>query len=479
MKKIVLIYDDTVNVDYMIKTIIGNKSFGNIILKRKKMHSRVEEILKEVKADIELKKIENKKFFEIVEKYPKETIFFHLLSSGAIIDVEEFKIFLEKLKYINEDMVIESKKTMGIVFTDRDKYIEFLKEYIQLNEFDYKCDNKVQTDMFLDLTDYNNLIMYISNGFDARYFNSIKGDQYTVTKKSKDKMKMKMEYSYYWLLPESMKKWMVMPYDYMEDKDYASYTMERMPMTDVAIRWTHNAIDIEEFEKLMDKVFYFINTRNKCEISKEEYVKKANDLYIHKVEERIDKLKDLKEYPIIEKLIQSGTEYNSIDEILAYYKEIYEKITKKYQTGIKFCSVIGHGDLFFANMLYSKDVNLLRLIDPKGALEEKELWTDPYYDIVKLSHSICGNYDFFNVDSYDIELDKNMKFKLNIHFDNTRYKEIYKEYLKESGYEYILVRLYESSLFLSMLPLHIDNLHKVFGFLLNAINILKEIERNV
>ena len=40
-----------------------------------------------------------------------------------------------------------------------------------------------------------------------------------------------------------------------------------------------------------------------------------------------------------------------------------------------------------------------------------------------------------------------------------------------------LVRIYEASLFLSMLPLHIDYPQKVFGFLLNAINILKEIEK--
>ena len=41
------------------------------------------------------------------------------------------------------------------------------------------------------------------------------------------------------------------------------------------------------------------------------------------------------------------------------------------------------------------------------------------------------------------------------------------------------MRLYEASLFISMLPLHIDYPQKVLGFILNAINILKEIEENV
>ena len=130
-------------------------------------------------------------------------------------------------------------------------------------------------------------------------------------------------------------------------------------------------------------------------------------------------------------------------------------------------------------MLYSKEINLLRLIDPKGALEEKDLWTNPYYDIAKLSHSVCGNYDFFNTDLYDINITKNMNLELKVHFNNEKYKEIFKKYLEENGYDYELVRLYESSLFLSMLPLHIDNPHKVLGFILNAINILEELEENV
>ena len=107
------------------------------------------------------------------------------------------------------------------------------------------------------------------------------------------------------------------------------------------------------------------------------------------------------------------------------------------------------------------------------------MWTDPYYDIAKLSHSVCGNYDFFNSGAYDIQLNSEMQFELNLHFDNSKYKEIFKKYLEKSEYNYIMVRLYEASLFLSMLPLHIDNPNKVFGFLLNAINIMKEIKENV
>ena len=478
MKKIVLVYDDTIEVNDRIKTIIGNKSFGEMILKRKKMYSRIIDRIRETKKDIEIIKISSQDEFEKIESYPKDTTFFHLKSNSAIIDKDKFKIVIEKLEFIKETtQVVSNNQIMGVIYTNKEQYLEFIKEYITTGNFDsLKTNNEIQTDIFVDLTDYNNLLMYISSGFDARYFNSIMGDSYSVTKRSADKKKMKMEYSYYWLLPEHMKNWMVMPYDFKEYNDSASYTMERMPMTDIAIRWTHGAIDIEEFNRILDKTFYFINSRDKKEIDKEEYIKNAEKLYLNKVDERIEKLKQLEQYKELKLLIESGTEFNSIDEIIGLYKELYQKFTKEFYKKTDYTAVIGHGDLFFANMLYSKEVNLLRLIDPKGALEEKDLWTNPYYDIAKLSHSICGNYDFFNTGDYNIELDKNIKFALKVNFDNEKYVELFKQYLQKYGYDYKMVRLYEASLFLSMLPLHIDNPHKVFGFLLNAINILKEIK---
>lgn len=481
MKKIVLVYDNTINVSDKIKTIIGNKSFGDIVIKRKSLYEKLKENVEKIKVkeNIELIRIDKNIDFDIIKKYPSDTIFFHLFSNMAIIDDEKFKIILEKLTFIKENMTVESEKIAGIILKDRDNYISFLEEYLQLDEFIYKTENKVKLDIFIDLTEYSNLIMYISNGFDARYFNNLEGNKYTVTKKSTDKNKMKMEYTYYWLLPENMKSWMVMPYDYKEESTYAQYTMERMPMTDVAIRWTHGAIDVEEFNTLMDKVFYFFSCRKQKEISKEEYKECSDKLYLEKVRKRIKMLKEKQEFLQISKLIESGTKYNSIDEIEEEYEELYKIVNKKNSKNIPSRSVIGHGDVFFANMLYSKETNLLRLIDPKGALEEKDLWTDSYYDIAKLSHSVCGNYDFFNSGAYDIQLNSEMQFELNLHFDNSKYKEIFKKYLEKSEYNYIMVRLYEASLFLSMLPLHIDNPNKVFGFLLNAINIMKEIKENV
>ena len=57
MKKVLLVYDDTTSPNDRIKTIIGNRSFSEIIFKRKKLYSRVQEMANETETDIDFIKI--------------------------------------------------------------------------------------------------------------------------------------------------------------------------------------------------------------------------------------------------------------------------------------------------------------------------------------------------------------------------------------------------------------------------------------
>ena len=105
----------------------------------------------------------------------------------------------------------------------------------------------------------NAFLNFITGGFDARFFNALLGDAYTVTKKSSKKEKIKSEYNFYYWLPDNMKMWFVMPFDYKEEKDFASYTMERYHMTDIAIRFVHGAVDEAEFKDILDKLDFVYN----------------------------------------------------------------------------------------------------------------------------------------------------------------------------------------------------------------------------
>ena len=271
-----------------------------------------------------------------------------------------------------------------------------------------------------------------------------------------------------------MRQWYATAYDYREEAGRASYSMERYHMTDLAIRYVHGAIDEDEFRSIMEKLFRFISVRKEKPVPDEEYEASANALYLEKVDKRIAMLKETEGYERIASLIAAGTDFADIDEIVDRYKKLYRDIT----SGRKFVKVLvlGHGDLCFSNILYNHDARLLKLIDPKGAVTEDDMYMNPYYDIAKLSHSVCGSYDYFNSDLYEISLNDNLKFELKIDCDNDRYIGIFNEYLEKNGLDVRLIRLYEASLFLSMLPLHMDREKKVFGFILNAIKIMYTLE---
>jgi hypothetical protein len=50
--------------------------------------------------------------------------------------------------------------------------------------------------------------------------------------------------------------------------------------------------------------------------------------------------------------------------------------------------------------------------------------------------------------------------------------DMFQRQLEKSGFDPGLIRLYEASLFISMLPLHIDRPRKVLAFAINADDIL-------
>ena len=475
MKQIFVIYDDSKMPGKEIKTITGAKSYGETIFKRVTLKDRMEaEIVKEKQVLTVFNYKGEKDNAALFAALPLDnnTTIVHLYSNFGLKDTKAFSVLLKKAEFMNESYTAfcDNKPAMSFLAGADD----YKKAFDALIAGEYEAE-RIENEAFMDLSVRANFLTFITGGFDARFFNALAGDEYTVTKRSTKKEKIKAEYQFYYLLPETMKMWFVMPYDYKEDADGASYTMERFHMTDIAIRFVHGAVDEEELKDILDKLFYFINLRATKEVSSDVGKAVAKELYIDKLAARMEELKKYKEYEQFDSMIKMGTSYDGIADVVSEYEKLYEKLAVANNRSYGKLAV-GHGDLCFSNILYSKEAEILKLIDPKGALIQEELYTDPYYDLAKLSHSICGCYDFFNSGLYEISIKRDLKLDLTIDTDNTSYKEIFKSYLQENGYNYALVRLYEASLFLSMLPYHMDQPGKVFGFLLNAIKILDEVE---
>lgn len=483
--KTIVVYDDTGRKSEVIADIIGDKGFGDVVVKKRYLEEYYRDEIRKIYPNVVWKRIrsvfEYAELLKEIEWYTGPDVkIMHCFSNYFITDSKKASLSFKKLNYIDEQFgVFDDKRAVAAMFPDIDSYIVFCKNVMSGQkawDIVRSMKENFEIEGLVDIGVIGNFIQCITGNFESRYFNSLRGNEYTLVKSSSNKKKIKAEYSFYHLLPEDMKFWFVMPFNYKEEEKFSSYTMERLHMTDLAIKWVHGSMDVNEFEDLMDKYFFFFKSRHVKACSEEEYQKVAQSLYVDKVNDRIVELKKLPEFKKIQTLLDASEDTN-IDVLADKYFELKKKIEARVTYPRQL--VIGHGDPCFANALYNKSTKTLKFIDPKGAITEDELWTNAYYDVAKLSHSVCGKYDFFNNALFDVKIDTVFSYELEIPFDNSKYVEIFKRKVEENGFDYLAVRIYEASLFLSMLPLHIDNPHKVFGFILNVKKILEEIERDV
>ena len=463
-RTVAVVYDDTRKPGRDIAGITGSRSFGETIYKRKTLKERV------ATAFLDLDTVSG--FYDAGSKEMmslKNTPVILYYSDFGIADPKGLETIVYKAGYAHENYKItQGDRIACVIFKDENAFYS-------ASVSDPEDYTEIASDAFTDLSDVANFRSFITGGFDARFFNTLTGDEYTVVKTSPQKDKIKAEYTFFGLLPDDMKQWFVRPFDLVEDDERASYRMQRYHMTDLAIRYIHGSISCAEFRDILKHLFYFLSHRKSVDVSREEYEAEAKRLYIAKVHERIGRLKESDGYDRLAGLIANLSGYRDIDEIVGRYERLYDRIRGGIEFGLK--KVVSHGDMCFSNILYSHDSSQVILIDPKGAVDEDGLYMDPYYDIAKLSHSICGHYDYFNSGLYEIAIDENMRAVVRVDADNRQFVEIFREELESCGIDLALIRLYEASLFLSMLPLHMDRPQKVFGFVLNAIAIIDSLER--
>ena len=305
----------------------------------------------------------------------------------------------------------------------------------------------------------------------ARYFNNIIKKDNVVTKSSTDIYKIKSEFKYYYLLPEELRKFYVKPYNYRENENEALYDMDYAGIT--LFEFLNTSIihtDGETFDKAIDLV---IKQLKEYFILKSKYNKiVSNDNFIlNKVINRIDKLKKLPEYRNLN-LFLNMTNTN-LDELVSSFKDDYNNINELNVT-----KTISHGDLHFSNILINEKTFEIKFIDVRGAMHEDDLYIDQYYDYAKLAHSIQGLYDYIVNDEFKLKLTDNLDtYNIEFHIYTRLISEYYvkiwdsvcKDLIDDNDYE--IIRIYTKSLFLSMLPLHKENLKHIVAFIKISDNI--------
>jgi hypothetical protein len=481
--KLLIIVDDREFTSGEVGRLVGVRRFGEIIFKRRPLSEHFRDALPawakqrliRLKTSSDLPDLRS-----ILETSCEDTAACVIAGRAGYPKRDLLTQLIERLPYAEEDFTETLYKPLIVFWRNAhdlvNQWAEFISSPVHTWDKPWHHGQRLQSLQPLNLGNIREFLSFSSGSTATRHFNEVLIDAYYYTKSSTDKRKMEAEYSFYGLAPERMRPWLIQSFDFKDEGERASYKMLRYYLADAALQWVHGAFEADTFKPFVDRLLFFISDRPKRSCNKEYSAAMAQDLFVAKLERRIKEFLSMPEGQRINQLASSSSPELDLKHLLNRYLQLYKHFEKAFSFDF---SVIGHGDPCFSNVLYDQQRYLLKLIDPKGALSEEELWTHPLYDLCKISHSVLGDYDFINNGLYTLGFADNNELVLSFsHTNHGSLKSIFLNQVKSIGYDVRIMRLGEASLFLSMLPLHIDYPNKVLAFMLNACRILNEVEND-
>tara|TARA_B100000686_G_scaffold251080_1_gene261414 strand:+ start:5984 stop:7729 length:1746 start_codon:yes stop_codon:yes gene_type:complete len=295
-----------------------------------------------------------------------------------------------------------------------------------------------------------------------------------ITKFSQNINKLRSEYFWYQKLPAQLQAITPRVMDFSDNEKKPSLTLEYYGYGTLAEKFVYLSLSHSFWVSALQKIFDLVELF--CQFSgNSENGVFLESIYKEKTNFRLQLL--LKQNAFWEPLIDAsyiminGKEYMGLPILKS---RIDQKIDKIIATAK--ISVV-HGDLCFNNILYDTFSGIIKLIDPRGKFggNDRTVYGDPRYDIAKLRHSFCGNYDYIIEGFYDLDYDGEIGFQWSVlAMDQIVREQQFDEIALTFGYNAGEIRFIESLLFLSMIPLHKENRDRQLSFFVIAIQKLNQ-----
>jgi hypothetical protein len=390
---------------------------------------------------------------------------------------------LNKNKIIDKDIVDYEPPYEAIIgffnFKDHSEFLSILKKEDFYNSIYYFSSlyetNYINAKEWIDLGHEDNFLKIKKNN--TRSFNYLEIDtaRGLVKKTSLDNDKLINEILWYAKLPKEISylaprifeysleipSFILMEY-YSHDTLHETYMFSNLSYNE----W--RKIYINLFSKLSDLEKY------KISINKEESIILLEKMYINKVFERIEIVKNNRNFDtlFLNNICINGSCNINLEIILKKYVEVYKilKIDK-----IDEFSII-HGDYFFSNIIYDRKTNFIKLIDPRGEFGLSGIYGDRRYDYSKLLHSVHGKYNLIVEDMFTLIFSKtSYEYSIFVSDSQRRAEKALIDFIIERGIDINQIKLIEAGLFLSMIPLHEENFQRQLIMLFQGIKILNDL----
>lgn len=475
----IFIYNDLINTPSAIASVVGEVNFGRIQHGSIKIAEHLENKVKEAGLThfFHATRTTRGGLEQHLSDLSNVNYYIVLAGHATIGDERAFSQLVQKISLSSMEVVVKTGGAIVLIGTKQPERVARAETTLALEgessplisddvtEIAIEFDNPA----LLHIGELPAFLRYFSSTFDTRSFNTIESYTGQVVKSSEDVNKMQKEHDFYYFLPSTLQEYWVQPHSFNVYENKAEYRMKRYNFPDVAILWTHDAFNQKKFSSFLQSLHLFFDRRPCKTVTAEDCQTIKNDLYVNKVSERLEAFTAWSGAP---RLIEVSN--LQPQELFERYLKLLDNLKPDSDDSRL---AITHGDLCFSNILFDLASSTMKFIDPRGAVRAEEIWSDPYYDLAKLSHSVLGNYDFIKKDMYEIYIDEDGACKLELQRANrSGCKALFKEFLASLGVDYIKVRTYEVSLFLSMLPLHTSKARDVLAFLIIADQLIEELE---
>ena len=408
-----------------------------------------------------------KAFFCSAQDYMNETWTFYDLRDGQITAVNDKIPGVFKLSdgaYFKKCL----ESVLKASSSDMDSFYSALMLYSKTRKFS-SCAVKEWFDI-----GHAQLYFKTRMQVESRTFNHIDIDQNRgiLKKTSNDTEKFIGEIKWYLKLPTNLEYVSPRIFDYSLHYTRPHILMEYYSYRTLHELFLYGDLTAEQWEKIFRKVKFVLDDFSRYKLRDENLTVSLRSMYLEKTLSRLNLLKEQTEFKSLfnRPVCIDGDYYPSLDEVT----KILEDIVPRLLFHVENFSII-HGDFCFTNVMIDTNFNFIKLIDPRGKFGYYDIYGDQRYEYAKLLHSIEGKYDYIIKDLFDLELRGENDFRFKIlesarAFDLSNiFIRVFNDDLKNIWRE---VRLIESLLFFSMIPLHKENINRQYAMLCTAMKTL-------
>lgn len=334
---------------------------------------------------------------------------------------------------------------------------------------------RVKTDEWHDFGHVNTYFHSRSCITTERSFNKLEISGGCVRKSGIPNEKIQAESFWFKNLPQELRLFVPQLIGYSEEQaDAPYYILEYLPLPPLNEVYVHGKNAVFYWSKVFDLCSEFLQRCKETSMPNENMAQIKSDcifLVQDKTWERLDQYFKKTNNPGLDTPLR----INGVN--IPNLRTIVNDCISKHNEARPVIGVM-HGDFCLSNILFDSRSDRIKVIDPRGMnyYSVPSIVGDLRYDLAKLTHSIIGLYDFIISDAFDLECnysDKLCSYELNIYFDqrieliqDVFYRKNYIDTLKIKDVMPLTVLL-----FLSMLPLHNENIERQNAMLANALRL--------